>query len=123
MPVKHEHVILCRMSARQKQLMQGYLESIINDPESSGCIRISPLILFAVCCKIWNHPDIIHNVVKENLSPDDLDVDLPLKKAKNKKKNAKSNLNYFNQNAASLEVQKYLQFNSVSLRIFKDFIN
>ncbi|CAH1783913.1 unnamed protein product [Owenia fusiformis] len=72
LPVKHEYVLMVRMSPIQRQLYNRFME-VIEDPNMFGN---NPLKAFAVCCKIWNHPDIIQEIVKAHKENDfDLDLD------------------------------------------------
>ncbi|CAG2120952.1 unnamed protein product, partial [Medioppia subpectinata] len=94
LPAKQEYVLMCRMTALQKDLMLAFLDTAINDPDAIGTVkgRISTLTLFAVCCKIWNHPDIVYNIVRKGITSEDLDLDIPTnKKNNNTKKLAKNN--------------------------------
>jgi RAD54-like protein 2 len=72
LPRKQEFVILVKLSQIQKELYLAFMEAIgaMNPSE-----RINPLRTFAICCKIWNHPDVLY---KYNLNKDtDLDLDIP----------------------------------------------
>ncbi|CAM6032012.1 unnamed protein product, partial [Sphagnum compactum] len=91
LPAKCEYVLMCRMTKSQKDLMLAFLDTAINDPDAIGTSkgRISTLTLFAVCCKIWNHPDIIYDIVRKGISSDDLDIDIPTKNKTQTKNNRK----------------------------------
>lgn len=73
---KQEYIILLKMSAIQKELYLAFMEAIgaMNANEKSN-----PLKSFAICCKIWNHPDVLYKYHTEKIT-DDLDLpDFPLK--------------------------------------------
>ncbi|XP_023219206.1 helicase ARIP4-like [Centruroides sculpturatus] len=75
LPRKEEHVLLIRMTPIQRTLYRTFVKNLIHVQNASN-----PLRLFAVCCKIWNHPDILYNILqdrKAELSEDnDLDIEL-----------------------------------------------
>ena len=72
LPRKQEFVILLKLSPVQKQFYLAFMEAIgaMNPGE-----KLNPLRTFAICCKIWNHPDVLYkyNADKEV----DLDLDIP----------------------------------------------
>ena len=72
LPKKYEYIILLKLSAIQREIYLAFMEAIgaMNSNE-----RSNPLRSFAICCKIWNHPDVLHrfHVNKES----DMDLDLP----------------------------------------------
>ncbi|XP_054162344.1 helicase ARIP4-like [Oppia nitens] len=112
LPMKNEYVLMCRMTKLQKDLMMAFMDTAIHDPDSLGTYkgRINILVIFAVCCKIWNHPDIIYDILREGISRDDLDIEaIPTKNNKtnrNKKKNdnnMNNNLDSFIKNGFGLD--------------------
>ncbi|KAG8436161.1 hypothetical protein GDO86_007313 [Hymenochirus boettgeri] len=76
LPSKEEHVILVRLSSIQRALYTEFMNRF-RDAGNSGWLGLNPLKAFCVCCKIWNHPDVLYEALqKENLSNEqDLDVD------------------------------------------------
>ncbi|KAM4021421.1 helicase ARIP4 isoform 2-T2 [Anomaloglossus baeobatrachus] len=76
LPSKEEHVILVRLSPIQRALYTEFMNRF-RDAGNSGWLGLNPLKAFCVCCKIWNHPDVLYEALqKENLSNEqDLDVD------------------------------------------------
>jgi len=71
LPPKTEHVLLLRMTAVQRRLYRAFMEELFE-----GESVTNPLKAFAVCCKIWNHPDVLSNFVKSKKEADDLDLDV-----------------------------------------------
>ncbi|XP_075439051.1 helicase ARIP4-like, partial [Ascaphus truei] len=76
LPYKEEHVILVRLSPIQRALYTEFMDRF-RDAGNSGWLGLNPLKAFCVCCKIWNHPDVLYEALqKENLANEqDLDVD------------------------------------------------
>ncbi|CAH2312556.1 helicase ARIP4 isoform X1 [Pelobates cultripes] len=76
LPSKEEHVILVRLSSIQRALYTEFMNRF-RDAGNSGWLGLNPLKAFCVCCKIWNHPDVLYEALqKENLANEqDLDVD------------------------------------------------
>ncbi len=60
LPPKREYVLLIRMTAYQRMLYRLFMEELINHRSVSN-----PLRAFAICCKIWNHPDVLYNFVRK----------------------------------------------------------
>ena len=87
LPTKFEHVFLTRLTPIQKSLLVALFSYLNLQSKNEGEFRISPIILFSICNKIWNHPDILYNIVNENgsLEQDD-DVDLIPSSGTSKKK-------------------------------------
>lgn len=75
LPRKEEHVLLIRMTSIQRTLYKTFVKNLIHVQNASN-----PLRLFAVCCKIWNHPDILYNILQDRKaeSGDDNDLDIEL---------------------------------------------
>ncbi|XP_066499675.1 helicase ARIP4-like isoform X2 [Hoplias malabaricus] len=76
LPEKQEHVILVRLSAIQKALYTEFMNRF-REAGNTGWLSLNPLKAFCVCCKIWNHPDVLYEALqKENLANEqDLDLD------------------------------------------------
>ncbi|KAH3820380.1 helicase ARIP4-like isoform X2 [Dreissena polymorpha] len=87
LPPKEEYVFLIRMSPIQRKLYQKFMESV-TDSGSNGWVNNNPLKAFSVCCKIWNHPDILYTCMKKSLDDNDLDIETgePKKKGGSKSK-------------------------------------
>ena len=70
LPPKFEYVIFTSLSRYQSELY----EVIVNDLREERSIgsSINPLLAFAICCKIWNHPDILFEIAKRCSSASDL---------------------------------------------------
>lgn len=69
LPVKTEFVMLFRMTAFQRKLYSVFMDEVVRSKKVPN-----PLKAFSVCCKIWNHPDVLHNFLKKR----ELDLDLEL---------------------------------------------
>ncbi|XP_041080298.1 helicase ARIP4-like isoform X1 [Polyodon spathula] len=76
LPSKEEHVIMVRLSPIQRALYTEFMDRF-REAGNSGWLGLNPLKAFCVCCKIWNHPDILYEVLqKQNLANEqDLDLD------------------------------------------------
>ncbi|XP_041801164.1 helicase ARIP4-like isoform X2 [Chelmon rostratus] len=76
LPSKEEHVILVRLSPLQRALYTEFM-SRFREAGNTGWLSLNPLKAFCVCCKIWNHPDVLYEALqKENMASDqDLDLD------------------------------------------------
>ncbi|XP_056130107.1 helicase ARIP4 [Lampris incognitus] len=76
LPLKEEHVILVRLSPIQRALYTEFMNRF-REAGNSGWLGLNPLKAFCVCCKIWNHPDVLYETLqKENqASEQDLDLD------------------------------------------------
>jgi len=69
LPVKTEHVVFVRMTNIQRRLYRRFMEELLYN----RCVS-NPLKAFAVCCKIWNHPDVLHHYLLKK-EGEDLDLD------------------------------------------------
>jgi len=69
LPVKTEHVVFVRMTDIQRKLYRRFMEELLYN----RCVS-NPLKAFAVCCKIWNHPDVLHHYLLKK-EGEDLDLD------------------------------------------------
>ena len=74
LPPKREHVILVRMSKIQKTLYQTFMNQIV----LNAFVTANPLKAFAVCCKIWNHPDVLYNYMQKREASNPLDIDIEI---------------------------------------------
>uniref|UniRef100_A0A9J8BTB3 RAD54 like 2 n=1 Tax=Cyprinus carpio carpio TaxID=630221 RepID=A0A9J8BTB3_CYPCA len=76
LPAKEEHVILVRLSRLQRALYTEFMNRF-REAGNTGWLGLNPLKAFCVCCKIWNHPDVLYEALqKENLANEqDLDLD------------------------------------------------
>lgn len=76
LPIKEEHVILVRLSPLQTALYKEFMNRF-REAGNSGWLGLNPLKAFCVCCKIWNHPDVLYETLqKENLANEqDLDLE------------------------------------------------
>uniref|UniRef100_A0A6Q2XT14 RAD54 like 2 n=1 Tax=Esox lucius TaxID=8010 RepID=A0A6Q2XT14_ESOLU len=76
LPSKEEHVIMVRLSPIQRALYTEFMNRF-REAGNSGWLGLNPLKAFCVCCKIWNHPDVLYETLqKENLANEqDLDLD------------------------------------------------
>ncbi|XP_068182389.1 helicase ARIP4-like isoform X2 [Antennarius striatus] len=76
LPSKEEHVILVRLSPLQRALYTEFMNRF-REAGNTGWLSLNPLKAFCVCCKIWNHPDVLYEALqKENMaSEQDLDLD------------------------------------------------
>ncbi|KAH9492981.1 hypothetical protein Btru_022815 [Bulinus truncatus] len=86
LPPKTEHVFLIRLSPIQRKIYCEFMNAI---SESGLCswANNNPLKAFAVCCKIWNHPDILHEVLTQHIADKDNDLDIDTTEGGSSKKN------------------------------------
>lgn len=68
LPAKEEFVILVRMTSFQRNLYDVFMNDVVRTKAVPN-----PLKAFAVCCKIWNHPDVLYNFLKKREA--DLDLE------------------------------------------------
>lgn len=72
LPEKTEFVLMFRMTEFQRKLYTVFMNEVVRSKKVPN-----PLKAFAVCCKIWNHPDVLHNFLKKR----ELDLDIELEEA------------------------------------------
>ena len=72
LPDKTEYVLLVRMTPFQRKLYSVFMDEVVR------CKKVpNPLKAFAVCCKIWNHPDVLYNFLKKR----ELDLDIEVEES------------------------------------------
>ena len=73
-PLKHEFILFTSLSHYQARLY----DVIVNDLREEKKINssINPLLAFAICCKIWNHPEILYEIANRCSSTADLNKSL-----------------------------------------------
>ncbi|KAG7166244.1 Helicase ARIP4-like, partial [Homarus americanus] len=84
LPKKEEHVLLCRMTEIQRKLYSTFMTEL-----AATKAMANPLKAFAICCKIWNHPDVLYNFVQKKIN-EDFDLDLDEVDGKSKSRRASS---------------------------------
>ncbi|XP_024125321.1 helicase ARIP4 [Oryzias melastigma] len=75
LPSKDEHVILVRLSAVQRALYTEFMKRF-REAGNSGWLGLNPLKAFCVCCKIWNHPDVLYEALQKENQANEQDLDL-----------------------------------------------
>uniref|UniRef100_A0A2K6W2N0 Protein, SNF2 family n=2 Tax=Onchocerca TaxID=6281 RepID=A0A2K6W2N0_ONCVO len=65
LPPSYQFVVLLRKSPIQRMLYRAFLQYAQNEISISGTAVFNPLKAFAVCSKIWNHPDILYEVFQK----------------------------------------------------------
>ncbi|XP_030023401.2 uncharacterized protein LOC115442500 [Manduca sexta] len=60
LPQKEEYVLLVRMTPLQRKLYDRFMNEVVRSTSVPN-----PLKAFAICCKIWNHPDVLYNFLKK----------------------------------------------------------
>lgn len=71
LPQKEEYVLLVRLTTFQRQLYDRFMNEVVRTQAVPN-----PLKAFAVCCKIWNHPDVLYNFLVKRTRGDAVDLDL-----------------------------------------------
>ncbi|XP_061687597.1 helicase ARIP4 isoform X2 [Syngnathoides biaculeatus] len=75
LPMKMEHVILVRLSPVQKALYTEFMNRF-REAGNNGWLGLNPLKAFCVCCKIWNHPDVLYEALQKENQANEQDLDL-----------------------------------------------
>lgn len=75
LPHKEEHVILVRLTSIQRALYTEFMNRF-REAGNSGWLGLNPLKAFCVCCKIWNHPDVLYEALQKENQANDQDLDL-----------------------------------------------
>lgn len=91
LPDKTEFVILVRMTKFQRKLYEVFMNEVVRSRKVPN-----PLKAFAVCCKIWNHPDVLYTFLKKreldlDLEVEDAEAEALSKKLKEKEKSTPKN--------------------------------
>ncbi|CAF4936771.1 unnamed protein product, partial [Rotaria sp. Silwood1] len=92
LPPKTEYVILLKLSNMQRQLYMKFLETV-GALSNSSEKTLNPLRTFAICCKIWNHSDVLYKFVRDRQDGSDFDFDLELEQNSNKTLTTKTRSN------------------------------
>lgn len=71
LPQKEEYVLLVRMTEFQRKLYDTFMNEVVRTKTVPN-----PLKAFAVCCKIWNHPDVLFYFLKKRNTEEAVDIDL-----------------------------------------------
>ncbi|CAH1170394.1 unnamed protein product [Phaedon cochleariae] len=71
LPQKEEYVLMVRMTPFQRTLYETFMNEVVRIQAVPN-----PLKAFAVCCKIWNHPDVLYNFLKKRAGGEAVDIDL-----------------------------------------------
>ncbi|XP_054641117.1 helicase ARIP4 isoform X2 [Dunckerocampus dactyliophorus] len=75
LPIKTERVILVRLSPIQKALYTEFMNRF-REAGNNGWLGLNPLKAFCVCCKIWNHPDVLYEALQKENQTNEPDLDL-----------------------------------------------
>lgn len=71
LPQKEEYVLLVRLTPFQRKLYDTFMNEVVRTKAVPN-----PLKAFAVCCKIWNHPDVLYQFLKKREGGEGVDLDL-----------------------------------------------
>lgn len=71
LPRKEEYILLVRMTPHQRKLYDTFMNQVVKTRAVPN-----PLKAFAVCCKIWNHPDILFHFLRKRQANEEDDLDL-----------------------------------------------
>lgn len=84
LPDKTEFVLLIRLTPFQRKLYTVFMDEVVRSKKVPN-----PLKAFAVCCKIWNHPDVLYNFLKKR----ELDLEIELEENEADRKNDSATAN------------------------------
>ncbi|CAF3651610.1 unnamed protein product [Rotaria sordida] len=90
LPPKTEYVMLLKLSSVQRQLYMKFLEAV-GALSNSSERTLNPLRAFAICCKIWNHADVLYKFVRDRQDGSDVDLDLEIDQNSNTTKTKSNN--------------------------------
>ncbi|THD19049.1 Helicase ARIP4 [Fasciola hepatica] len=76
LPPKTEIVLLIKLSPLQRTLYAAFMRSL-NSIGPLGWAQVNTLKTYAMCCKIWNHPDILWRAMEEHKEAMDFDIEDP----------------------------------------------
>ncbi|GAA51591.1 translation initiation factor 3 subunit A, partial [Clonorchis sinensis] len=76
LPPKTEIVLLIKLSPLQRTLYAAFMKSL-NSSGPLGWAQVNTLKTYAMCCKIWNHPDILWRAMEEHKEAMDFDIEDP----------------------------------------------
>ncbi|XP_051163279.1 uncharacterized protein LOC127282816 isoform X2 [Leptopilina boulardi] len=71
LPRKEEYILLVRMTPHQRKLYDTFMNQVVKTRAVPN-----PLKAFAVCCKIWNHPDVLYHFLRKRQANEEDDLDL-----------------------------------------------
>ncbi|CAF2309711.1 unnamed protein product [Rotaria sp. Silwood2] len=112
LPPKTEYVILLKLSSVQRQLYMKFLEAIGALSNSLGR-TLNPLRAFAICCKIWNHADVLYKFVRDRHDGADLDLDLDIDQTSNVTKTKSNNRLTLNNRASPIPSLQTTTMNNI----------
>uniref|UniRef100_A0A3Q0KBG6 Helicase ARIP4 n=1 Tax=Schistosoma mansoni TaxID=6183 RepID=A0A3Q0KBG6_SCHMA len=74
LPPKTEIVLLIKLSSLQRTLYAAFMRSL-GSSGPLGWAQVNTLKTYAMCCKIWNHPDILRRAMEEHKEAMDFDIE------------------------------------------------
>ncbi|CAH8507238.1 unnamed protein product [Schistosoma turkestanicum] len=74
LPPKIEIVLLIKLSHLQRTLYAAFMRSL-GSSGPYGWAQVNTLKTYAMCCKIWNHPDILRRAMEEHKEAMDFDIE------------------------------------------------
>ncbi|CAF3333665.1 unnamed protein product [Rotaria sp. Silwood1] len=112
LPPKTEYVLLLKLSSTQRQLYMKFLEAVGALSKSFGR-TLNPLRAFAICCKIWNHADVLYKFVRDRQDGSDLDLDLEIDQSSNATKTKSNNRLNLNNRASPISSLQTTTLNNI----------